>query len=140
MQNRSASIDSTIDSTVPVTMEKDFGLEIAELEMILDMKAEEGIAFFDALPCALASSGNEWLFDFPAERFPLPAQNVAAVRLNSGDDSKICYVIEPLDDAGYRLVEDDEIDGAYLDFANAWLDVAQALRPMLGNGSGGALQ
>ena len=52
---------------------QDFSLEAAELEMVLEMKSEEGLDFETAVKSALASSGNEWLFTFPADRLPQPA-------------------------------------------------------------------
>ena len=131
MDSRIHSVDSQINSNIPLEIEVDFSLETAELEMILTMKAEEQLEFSTALPSALASSGNEWLFDFPADRFPIPARSVAAVKLNSGDDQKICYAYEAADGAGFFLASENDLDPSYIAFAQSYADVAHALEPIM---------
>jgi len=131
MQTRIPSIDSQIQSSTAVEFPNDFALEIAELEMILSMKSEEGLKFASALPSALACSGNEWLFDFPADRFPIPAKHAAAIRICSGDDELVTYVYEKEDGEGFSLVEDDLLDSAYFEFAESYASVAGALEPIL---------
>ena len=129
MEVRMSNVESQIEPNLPVAVENDFGLEKAELEMILALKAEDALDFETALTSALTSSGNDWLFDFPTERFPIKVKNVAAVRLRAGDDSKVCYVCETK--SGYRLLDEHDLDEGYIEFAASYASVAKALVPFM---------
>ena len=131
MQTRISSIESQIHSSASIEFPNDFALELAELEMILAMKSEEGLEFDVALPSALVTSGNDWLFDFPADRFPLPAKSVAAIRICSGEDQVFCYAYDSEDGTGVRLAGAEQLDNAYIDFAKSYAELAGALEPML---------
>jgi len=131
MHTRISSIESKIESSALVEFPNNFALETAELEMILAMKFEEGLSFSTALPSALTSSGNEWLFDFPADRFPIDAKNVAAIRICSGADDMVAYVYEQSGGAGFGIATENHIDHAYFEFARSYAEVAGALEPIL---------
>ena len=110
---------------------QDFSLEAAELEMVLEMKSEEGLDFETAVKSALASSGNEWLFTFPADRLPQPAKHAAAVQICSGDETTPFYVVQEEGSSNFSLLGHGDIDAAYLDFARNYASVALALVPVL---------
>ncbi len=129
MEVRMSNVESQIEANLPVAVEHDFGLEKAELEMILAMKSDEEQDFEATLTNALSSSGNDWLFDFPKERFPVKAKNVAAVRLCAGTESKVCYVCETK--SGYRLLDEKDLDEGYIEFASSYASVAKALVPFM---------
>ena len=110
---------------------QDFSLEAAEFEMVLEMKSEEGLDFESAVKSALASSGNEWLFAFPADRLPQPAKHAAAVQICSGDETTPFYVVQEEGSSNFSLLGRGDIDSAYLDFARNYANVALALVPVL---------
>ncbi len=131
MQTHSLKATSEIVSTSQLEVAVDFGLEMVELELLLELKAEEGLTFDRAVKSALSSSGNEWLFDFPATRFPLPAIHCAAIRLRSGDQDRYCYVYQPAGSNEFLLAGDDVLGEDYGRFARSYAQVARALKPLM---------
>ncbi|MFD0915915.1 hypothetical protein ACFQ14_05805 [Pseudahrensia aquimaris] len=105
----------------------DLGLEIAELEMILSMKHEEGLSFEAALRSALAVSGNEQLFAFPSDRFPLDARAVFAIRVRSGDEHGFCYAYECGVSGAFLIAEQGDIGERYIAFAASYSAIIGAL-------------
>ncbi len=61
---------------------KPVSLEQVELEILLSMKIEDGQSFEKAVQSTMVCSGNEFLFSFPSERFPIPCSDVACARLH----------------------------------------------------------
>lgn len=108
-----------------------FDLELAELQMLLEMKDQEGLNLDEAARSALSSSGNDYLFDFPHQRFPKPAKAVVAARVRAGTESAICYIYEDAIAGRFRIVKGSEIDPAYTTLAESYADVAGALRSIL---------
>ena len=59
-------------------LDRDFSLEVAELEIVLETRCDSDLSFEAALRSALGASGNSYLFPFPADSFHITASHVAA--------------------------------------------------------------
>lgn len=134
MRERLGNIESQIEPAVTITADADFVLELAALEMVLLLKQEEGLSFETGLQSALVSTGNEWLFAFPAERFPIETKNAAAIRIHAGMECKIYYVHQADTDNEFEIVGDDKIHPDYIHFADSFAEVATALGPLISKG------
>lgn len=117
--------------TPPPDESNTFDLELAELLMLLEMKDQEGLPLEEAARSALASSGNDCLFTFPHQRFPLPAKCVVAALVRAGDDGAICYIFEDASDGRFRIADAGDLDPAFTEFAESFAEVAGALRSVL---------
>ena len=131
MRTRVTSIESEIQADLEVEVAADLGLEAAELEMMLALHREEGAEFGAALTAALERSGNTFLFEFPAARFPIPASQVAAVRIETPRGNSICYAYETRDGHSYRIADEPDLDDVLINFADSYSRVATALEPIL---------
>lgn len=103
-----------------------FALERAELEIILSGKQNDDLDFLTAVRSAIGSTGNNFLFSLPADRFPLEARNVAAIEVTSGDLSCAHYVFETPDGA-YQVAGPEEIGRDLTAFATNFSDILNAL-------------
>lgn len=108
-------------------------LEMAEFELVLALKRDEGLAFQDALRDALESSAGALLFPFPEDRFPLPCAFAAAIRVSCDTGFAFAYAYESASDGAFRVVDSQTIDGCYIDFAQAYTQVARELLPLMAN-------
>lgn len=131
MRARLAKVESQIEPAVSITTDVDFALELAELKLVLSLAQEDGQSYENRLQSALLSTDNEWLFSFPAERFPIKTKNAAAVRIYAGTECKIYYVLQGDIDDDFQIVDEDQIDAEYIQFADSFAEVATALGPLI---------
>lgn len=109
---------------------RDFSLEIAELEMIVAGKSLNEIDFETIVRSAVSSSGNDFLFSFPASQFPETAINVSAIRLVAEDESMVTYIYET-DDHEIIVAPVDSLDQSLIDLAESYVEVLCALKPAI---------
>ena len=114
-------------------LDRDFSLEIAELEIVLETKCDTDLSFENALRSALGATGNSYLFPFPANNFHQEATHVAAVRINALDEATVAYVYEYEDDGKreFRLATAEHLPEDLLVFAANYAALIVALRPMV---------
>ena len=114
-------------------LDRDFSLEIAELEIILETKDQTDLTFDAALRSALGSTGNSFLFPFPANIFFMEATNVAAVRIDAADEATVAYVYEIRDGDHhqFKLATAENLPEDLLIFAANYAALIVALRPLV---------
>lgn len=109
---------------------RDFSLEIAEIEMIVAGKSLTEIDFETIVRSAVSSSGNDFLFSFPASQFPEDAVNVAAIRLVAEDESMVAYIYET-PDCEILVAPSGSLDQSLMDLAESYVEVLFALKPAI---------
>lgn len=111
----------------PLDTDRDFSLEIAELALTLGLRDDHG-GFDAAVRSAIVATGNDWLFRFPAERFPLPCADVACVRIRSGSDATFAYVYRADDTAPFQIATANDVGHELTDFAANFASLLGDLR------------
>ena len=119
---------SVAPAPIEFEMDRDFSLEITELELVLEMK--DGNDFETAVRSAALSSGNDFLFTFPAERFPLPCEAAACLRIKASDAATFAYVYR--EDGRYRVASEGELEHEFIEFAHSFASILMDLRDTLG--------
>ena len=109
-------------------MDRDFSLEITELELVLEMK--DGLDFETTVRSAALSSGNDFLFTFPAERFPVPCEAAACLRILAADATTFAYVY--LRDGRYHVACEGDLEHEFIEFAHSFASILIDLRETLG--------
>ncbi len=99
--------------------------------MVLAWKKDEKLKFDTAVRSALGSTGNDFLFTFPAERFPIDTTHVAAIRLCGDDDTCVAYVYREPENGDMLVAHGDALDTEYLDFATSFANILSALGPSI---------
>ena len=120
-----------LDAAGDTGSEWDFSLELAELELVLGMK--EGSDFESAVRSAALSSGNDYLFTFPPERFPLPAHAVACVRVKAAGAQTFAYVVQRREDGPFTLATQDDLEPGFFQMADAFTNILSDLRDTIGS-------
>ena len=115
-------------TAIEYEMDRDFSLEITELELVLEMK--DGTDFESAVRSAALSSGNDFLFTFPAERFPLPCEAAACLRILAPDATTFAYVYRQ--DGRYRVASEGDLEQEFIEFAHSFASILIDLRDTLG--------
>ncbi len=107
-------------------------LEQVELEILLSMKVEDGLSFEKAVQSAMVCTGNEFLFFFPTERFPLPCSAVACVRLIDGHQTASSYIYLYQTETGgiIQVAEPSVLDDGFENFASSFVGVMEQLRDL----------
>ena len=114
-------------TSIEYDVERDFSLEIAELEMVLEMK--DGGDFETVARSAALSCGNDFLFTFPAARFPLPCDAAACVRIKAPDASTFAYVYRR--DGRFHVACEGDLDHEFIEFAHSFATILMDLRDTL---------
>ena len=122
--------DNTEIKSFDTSDERDFSLEIAEVEMIVAGKSLTEIDFETIVRSAVSSSGNDFLFTFPASQFPEEAVNVAAIRLLAEDDDMVTYIYES-PDSEIIIAPTESLDKSLIDLAASYVDILCALKPAI---------
>ena len=108
-------------------------LEQVELEILLAIKIEDGLSFKNAVRSAMASTGNDFLFSFPAERFPLPCRKVACIRLHEGKETATRYLYQQKKGDGIDIADPETLDDEFQSFADSFVGVMEQMRGLFGS-------
>ncbi len=133
LNTQDASQNTTTGFASKTDFDRDFSLEIAELEIVLETKCDTDLGFEAALRSALGASGNSYLFPFPANNFHKKASHVAAVRIDALDEATIAYAYE-CEEGGqraFRLATAETLPEDLLVFAANYAALIVTLRPMV---------
>ena len=114
-------------------MHRDFSLELAELTMVLSMKSLEDIDFETAVRSSAVSTGNDYLFSFPAERFPLKCSDAGCIRIKTEDNYTFCYVYRETKTGPFLLASANDIDAEYFGFAESFASILTDLKDTIGD-------
>jgi hypothetical protein len=114
-------------------LDRDFSLEIAELEIVLETKCDTELSFEASLRSALGATGNSYLFPFPASSFHKRAEQVAAIRIDAIDEATVAYAYEVSVDGKreFRLATADELPEELLAFAANYAALIVTLRSIV---------
>ncbi len=109
---------------------KPVSLEQVELEILLSMKIEDGQSFEKAVQATMVCSGNEFLFTFPSDRFPIPCSEVACVRLNqsSDPDGACMYLYQEAPGESIQIADPAMLDEDFEHFAHSFISVMEQMR------------
>lgn len=132
-KTQTASQKTTTSFASKTDFDRDFSLEIAELEIVLETKCDSDLSFEAALRSALGASGNSYLFPFPADNFHKSASQVAAVRIDALDEATVAYAYECEEDGqrSFRLATAETLPDDLLVFAANYAALVVTLRPMV---------
>ena len=114
-------------------LDRDFSLEVAELEIVLETKCDSDLSFEAVMRSALGATGNSYLFPFPTSKFHKPANHVAAVRINALDEATIAYAYEAILDGKrqFRLETANTLPEELLMFAANYAALIVTLRSIV---------
>jgi len=114
---------------------KPVSLEQVELEILLSMKIEDGQSFEKAVQTTMVCSGNEFLFAFPSERFPIACSEVACVRLNqsSNPDGACMYLYQEAPGESIQIADPAMLDEDFEQFAHSFISVMEQMRDIFSN-------
>ncbi len=75
-------------------------------------------------------TGNEFLFTFPTERFPIPWSAVACIRLldSNHQTGPYLYLYQLEADGKIQVAEPDELGDGFHEFAASFVGVMEQLR------------
>ena len=109
---------------------KPVSLEQVELEILLSMKIEDGQSFEKAVQATMVCSGNEFLFTFPCERFPIPCSDVACVRINqnANPDGACMYLYQEAPGESIQIADPAMLDEDFEQFAHSFISVMEQMR------------
>ncbi len=110
-------------------------LEQVELEILLTMKIEDGLSFDDAVRSSMANSGNEFLFSFPPERFPLSCRKVACIRINGDEKPLTCYLYQQENGGAIEIADPEILDEEFHSFAESFVGVMEQMRDLFPAGA-----
>lgn len=124
--------------SIDFEMDRDFSLELAELQMVLEMKADsdcgrqpDGTRDFETVARSAAlSSGNDFLFTFPAARFPVECDAAACLRIKASDATTFAYVYRV--DGRFTVASEGELEQEFIEFAHSFATILMDLRDTLG--------
>ena len=121
--------DIDLDTT-ELLESKPVSLEQVELEILLSMKIEDGQSFEKAVQATMVCSGNEFLFTFPNDRFPIPCSEVACVRLNqsSNPDGACMYLYQEVHGESIKIADPSMLDENFEQFAHSFISVIEQMR------------
>lgn len=111
---------------------KQVSLEQVELEILLSMKIADGQSFEKAVQATMVCSGNEFLFTFPSDRFPIPCSEVACVRLKqSSDPDGVCiYLYQDAPGDCIQVADPAMLDEDFEQFAHSFISVMEQMRDL----------
>lgn len=103
-----------------------------DFEMLLAMNVDNGLPFEESVKSAMAESGNEFLFSFPNERFPISCINVACIKLlqQSSGENLFLYVYQEISGGDILVADREQLDTGYDEFARSFAGVMEYLREM----------
>lgn len=132
---KSAKPSPTADNCNALLLDEDdrdeqASLEQVELEILLAIKIEDGLSFKDAVRSAMASTGNEFLFSFPAERFPLPCRKVACIRLHEDRGVATRYLYQQKKGESIDIADPEALDDEFQSFADSFVGVMEQMREL----------
>jgi hypothetical protein len=110
--------------------DESISLEQVELEILLAMKIEDGLSFKNAVCSAMAQTGNEYLFSFPAERFPLKCKKVACIRLHEKDAITTRYLYQQKKGDSIDIADPVTLEGEFQSFADSFVGVMEQMREL----------
>ncbi len=99
-----------------------------ELEILLSMKIEDGLSFEKAVQVVMVQTGNDYLFSFPPERFPVTCHQVSCVCLRDEESTSYSYIYQEIEDGEAEFAESSELDEDFLNFADSFAGVMAKLR------------
>ncbi len=126
----SANLQDLDLHAVELLESKPVSLEQVELEILLSMKIEDGQSFEKAVQATMVCSGNEFLFTFPSDRFPIPCSEVACVRLNqnANPDGTCMYLYQEAPGGSIQIADPSMLDEDFEQFAHSFISVMEQMR------------
>ncbi len=116
------------NSNALLSADEHVSLDQVELEILLVMKIEDGLSFNKAVRAVMTQTGNEYLFSFPAERFPLACRKVACIRLHEDDEITTRYLYQQNKGEGIDIADPEALDGEFQSFADSFVGVMEQMR------------
>ncbi len=103
-------------------------LELVELEILLSLKIADGQDFESAVQATLECSGDEYLFSFPSEKFPIPCTEVACVRMRSNARGGCIYLYQEAPGEIIQIADASQLDEEFMQFAHSFIAVMEQMR------------